>query len=75
MQTELIDGRKPKPIHGQAIDSPPGDANLREARLRFYDPWQDRWKDGQMTGTRILLADFSRSIVVRLECMSAPPQR
>jgi hypothetical protein len=72
-QAELVDGQKPELIHGLAIDLPQKVVTAKTARLRFYDPWTDRWADGQVVDRRITLPDFSRSLVVRLEGLSTPP--
>jgi hypothetical protein len=66
-QTELADGRPPKPVKETAteVDLPPD--WTAEAMVRVYDPWGDRWGRIKPDGRRIRLPTFSRSIVLRIE--------
>jgi hypothetical protein len=34
---------------------------------RVYDPWPGKWTAAKLTEGRIVLPDFSRSVVVRLD--------
>ncbi|MBP7934127.1 MAG: hypothetical protein KA354_05705 [Phycisphaerae bacterium] len=74
-QTELVDGRRPVLIQGQTVDlARQVGMGLSATRVRFYDPWMDRWADGHVADGRILLPDFTRSIVIRLEHVAPLPQ-
>ena len=35
-------------------------------RIRFYDPWEDRWTEGTQRGATIVLPDFRRSLVISI---------
>jgi hypothetical protein len=65
-QTELADGRPPEPVRGEslAIDWPGGAGANVSARI--YDPWTDRRSAARLEGRRLVLPEFSRSIVVKL---------
>jgi hypothetical protein len=38
-----------------------------EGRLRFYNPWNGEWADGEAVGGKIALPEFRRSVVVRID--------
>jgi len=37
------------------------------ATVRTYDPWTDKWEPAKAGNGAVILPDFSRSVVVRLE--------
>jgi len=65
-QSELAEGKAPEPVRGEAVDLAGvlGGASPRSASA--YDPWEDRWTDLTPDGTRVLLPEFSRSLVVKV---------
>lgn len=66
-QTELKQGKIPKMICGVTLDLGRVTGSPRDAGVRVYDPWQDRWTSTEMKKSRIMLPDFARSLVVRIE--------
>jgi len=65
-QTELADGRPPETVAGAALALPDGLA-LDGARVRTYDPWEDRWAPAKVVDGRVSLPALRRSLVVRID--------
>ncbi len=65
-RTELAQGIQPARLQGAVLDFrdrvPAG-----RIRVRFYDPWENRWSEGRVRSGKVTLPAFSRSIVVRIE--------
>ena len=68
-KSELADGIAPMPLRGLRLDLNPGPPPTVGAgwRCRIYDPWTDHWSSGELKDGRVVLPDFTRSIVVKLE--------
>jgi hypothetical protein len=60
-QTELAEGKTPQTLKGIDIDW-----DAKDQRIRFYDPWENRWTNGKQNGTSLVLPDFRRSLVISL---------
>jgi hypothetical protein len=65
--SELRDGQSPQTISGATIDLGQAIPVPDGAAVRIFDPWANRWANGSMAGTRIVLPDFSRSMVIRIQ--------
>lgn len=65
--TELRDGKPPVAVKNFSLDLkrflPLKDA----ATVSVYDPWSDKWSTVKMKNGKIVLPEFRRSVVVRLE--------
>ena len=66
-RTELADGLPPEAVEAASLELPAGLAGLEAARIRTYDPWQDRWAPATAVGGRVPLPAFTRSLVVRID--------
>ena len=66
-ESELRDGQPPILISQYEIDLKKLGIRGRSSKIRAYDPWQDKWKDISNDGPKVLLPDFKRSLVVRIE--------
>ncbi len=65
-QTELADRQPPRKLSGETLDL--AAARLGPAaRAAIYDPWADTHTDLPVSDGKIILPDFSRSIIVRLK--------
>ncbi len=62
-QTELAQGRPARTVTQRTVSLDDGAAK----RVRFYDPWQNRWTEGNALGNTVRLPAFTRSVVVKLE--------
>jgi hypothetical protein len=62
-RTELDEGRPASRLTGMSV-AVPGVSNRDE--IRVYDPWAGRWDEATLTGGRIALPDFSRSVALRV---------
>lgn len=62
-QTELVHNRAARTVVGTILTG----AAFRAKRVRFYDPWQNRWTPGNASGRAIALPAFTRSVVVNLQ--------
>ena len=68
-QTALADGRAPETLHGVSITLPePKDGSNALAILAF-DPWSGQRAELKERKGQLTLPDFSRSIVVRIQCV------
>ena len=66
-QTELQQGRSPLPVTGEAVDVRGLLEASLPARARAYDPWANRWTDLKSGVPKLVLPEFTRSLIVRLE--------
>jgi hypothetical protein len=66
-ETELRDGQPPLLISRFEIDL--GKLGIKRGfdKINIYDPWQDIWEDVAVDGLKIILPDFKRSLVIRIE--------
>ena len=60
-KTELEEEKAPETLTGCAVA-----LDAKGKRIRFYDPWENRWTDGRQSGTSVVLPDFRRSLVVAI---------
>jgi len=65
-QSELAEDRKPEVINNTVISIPEDSVNFNNADVKFYDPWKNKWGPGKVEENKILLPDFTRSLVVRI---------
>ncbi len=66
-RTELENKQPPQKLRGLEVDLRPLLGGRRGLLVRFYDPWNNRWRGGRLRGTLLRLPEFSRSIVFRIE--------
>ncbi len=66
-RTELAEEQPPAIIEHAQLTLAPAIRLPAKARVRFYDPWTDKWSEGKTDGTRVALHAFSRSLVVKIE--------
>lgn len=66
-ETELRDGRKPAVFKGLKVDLSQVLGDSPPERARIYDPWSGQWAGVDSRHGTILLPEFSRSIVIRLD--------
>lgn len=66
-ESELRDQQAPSVIEGFRLDLKTLNAGKSFRRISVYDPWKDQWEDIMPEGMNILLPDFTRSLVVRIE--------
>jgi hypothetical protein len=62
-QRELAEGKAPDTVEDAFLDL--GLLKLGNAKARIYDPWENQWSSGSVTGDKLSLPPFKRSIVVR----------
>ena len=60
-KTELEEEKAPETLTGLAVA-----LESKGKRVRFYDPWENRWTDGKVNGEKIVLPSFRRSLVVAI---------
>ena len=53
---------QPQPAEGATYA-----AKVGKAEARIYDPWDNRWSSGSVTGDKLSLPPFKRSLVVRFK--------
>jgi len=66
-QTELAEGKEPDLLRGIRLDLGPAGVPLKDRTIKTYDPWSDTWKTTAAQGAALLLPDFKRSLVIRVE--------
>ncbi len=66
-RSELEQKQRPERLRGLEADLRPLLGERRGLPVRFYDPWNDRWREGRLRGALLRLPEFSRSIVFRIE--------
>jgi len=66
-ESELDAGRPPILITGVQLDFKTLGINHTSGEIAIYDPWQDKWKDAMTEGSKVLLPDFKRSLVIRIK--------
>lgn len=62
---ELQDGKAPETLHGIQIDLRHALRGNVPKTAQVYDPWTNRWTKAAIRNGRVVLPDFSRSIVIR----------
>ena len=65
-ESELKNGEKPEELRGVTVDFSAALSGKAPRSVRIYDPWANRWSDGKLKKGKLLLPEFSRSIVVRM---------
>jgi len=65
-QSELAQAAPPQPVQGAAIDLAAVLGGASPQSASAYDPWKDRRTDLRLEGTRALLPEFSRSLVIKV---------
>jgi hypothetical protein len=66
-QTELEQGWSPEPMTGETIEVQCFLGAILPASARAYDPWANRWTDLKSGVRKLVLPEFTRSLIVRLE--------
>lgn len=66
-RTELQQGRSPLLMTGEAVDVRGLLEASLPARARAYDPWANRWTDLKRGVPKLVLPEFTRSLIVRLD--------
>jgi hypothetical protein len=66
-QTELAEDRPPQPIREAAIPLNLPAEWVQSAHWRTYDPWTDKWQEVKPAGDRLVLPEFTRSLVIRAD--------
>ncbi len=61
-QTELAESKPPTTVENVAISLP----ESNQAAVSFYDPWSNKWTQGQAKANKIALPDFTRSLVIKM---------
>jgi hypothetical protein len=65
--SELQDEKNPQTIRNTELDVSLMGWKLGKTKVHAYDPWEDSWTVPKVKAGKIVLPDFSRSIVVRIE--------
>ena len=66
-RSELQEQKTPQMIRGATLDISEAGWTAAKAKVRVYDPWQDKWTTAKTEAGEIALPDFRRSVVVRIE--------
>lgn len=66
-QTELKDGKQPQVLSGIKLSLEEAGLAGTSGKVRFYDPWQNKWENGKIRKEAVMLPDFKRSLVIRIE--------
>jgi len=66
-KSELEEGIPPQIIQDRTIGLNTLNINQPVSNIRIYDPWKNEWSESKIEDARILLPDFIRSLVVRME--------
>lgn len=64
-RSELEEGIPPQIIHDAVIDLKKLDMHANNP-VWIYDPWKNRWSEADRPEERLILPDFSRSLVLRI---------
>ncbi len=65
-RTELEQGIQPGRVERAVLDFR-NNLPASKLRVRFYDPWENKWTEGRVRSGKVALPPFSRSMVVRIE--------
>jgi hypothetical protein len=65
-ESELKNGEKPEQLRALTIDFSTVFSGKAPRSVRIYDPWANRWSNAKLNKGRVVLPEFSRSIVVRM---------
>ena len=66
-KAELAENKAPETIANISLDLRNVLGSLQGMQIRTYDPWENRWNPARTEGASVLLPDFKRSIVIRIE--------
>ncbi len=66
-RTELAEGNAPGLVRQARVDLASAGVTLAGRAARVYDPWSDRWSPAAVDKTEIVLPEFRRSVVIRIE--------
>lgn len=66
-QTELAEGRAPESLHQVTIDLGSNCPTATPRTIKTFDPWVDAWRPATAQGHSLVLPDFKRSLVVRID--------
>ena len=61
-QTELAEGKPPTTVENAVVSLP----QSNQGAVSFYNPWSNKWTQGQAKGNEITLPDFTRSLVIKM---------
>ena len=65
--SELQKGKMPEPVCGATLDLDRAGIAADKAKVSIYGPWVDQWIAPNIEDNKVILPDFTRSIVVRVE--------
>ncbi len=65
-RSELAEGKAPAVVTGAVLNLVQLEGISRNGSARAYDPWSNEWKPVEISGGRLTLPGFKRSIVVRI---------
>ena len=66
-QTELAEGQPPELLRQVRVDLGQQQKSPPARTIRTYDPWSNVWQAAALEGSAIVLPEFKRSLVIRME--------
>jgi hypothetical protein len=64
-KSELEEGIAPRLFYGVELDLARFGLGFSEKRVEIFDPWRNSWEEGRVRDQKIMLPEFSRSLVIR----------
>lgn len=64
-QSELVEGKKAEKLNHLAVDLSKMNIPVNSS-VEYYLPWEDRWLTGKMDAGKVILPEFTRTIVIRI---------
>jgi len=65
-ESELRDGKLALTKSGIQLDLEQAGIKVSNVEVAYYDPWTNKWQDSKSDGLKLLLPDFKRSLVIRI---------
>jgi hypothetical protein len=66
-ESELRDHQPPVTISGVQIDLEEAGISDAAGDVKIYDPWRDKWEGSKVKKGKVLLPEFKRSLVLKIE--------
>jgi hypothetical protein len=66
-QTELAEGQPPELLRQVRVELGQQQTSHPARTIRTYDPWSNIWQGAALEGSAIVLPEFKRSLVIRME--------